>query len=308
MAKIRVYELARDLNMTNQALLDKIRSMNIEVKSHVSSLDDDTVAKIKTGLHSSVAVPEDVEVVRVKPTIIRKRKVVVQAEAEPKPEPPAGEPPEAPVPKSKLKEEEAPKQESVPAETYDREAAETASGAAEQQEPAKAEEAESPGEAKEIPAEQEKPPIIKTLKPVKPAKKIRRETPAKILRLPEAPKTVEPAEEKKPPVVHPVKAAPAAPAPATETVRPHIPGIKTTVEITPEMLRKPDYEKAPDKVIQKKEVSLPEKKKKKDKDKLEDELDLRRLSRLKTFTRLSRGSAKTRKAPKQRSRLPRNLK
>jgi len=39
MAKIRVYELARDLNMTNKVLLDKIRNMNIEVGSHMSSLD-----------------------------------------------------------------------------------------------------------------------------------------------------------------------------------------------------------------------------------------------------------------------------
>ena len=54
MAKIRVYELARDLNMTNQALLDKIRSMHIDVKSHVSSLDDDTVAKIKAGIQPDI--------------------------------------------------------------------------------------------------------------------------------------------------------------------------------------------------------------------------------------------------------------
>ena len=47
MAKIRIYELARDLNMTNKVLLEKMRNMDIQVKSHMSSLDDDTVAKIR---------------------------------------------------------------------------------------------------------------------------------------------------------------------------------------------------------------------------------------------------------------------
>ena len=36
MAKIRVYELAKDLNMTNTALLNKMKELNIEVKSRFS--------------------------------------------------------------------------------------------------------------------------------------------------------------------------------------------------------------------------------------------------------------------------------
>ncbi|MBW2248455.1 MAG: translation initiation factor IF-2 N-terminal domain-containing protein [Deltaproteobacteria bacterium] len=39
MAKIRIYELARDLNVTNKELVEKIRNMDIYVKSHMSSLD-----------------------------------------------------------------------------------------------------------------------------------------------------------------------------------------------------------------------------------------------------------------------------
>jgi translation initiation factor IF-2 len=72
MAKIRVYELARDLNMTNKVLLDKVRNMDIEVKSHMSSLDDDTVAKIKKNI-LGISVKE-IEETRIKPTIIRRRK------------------------------------------------------------------------------------------------------------------------------------------------------------------------------------------------------------------------------------------
>jgi len=47
MAKMRVYELARDLNLTNKILLSKLSELDISVKSHMSSLDDDAVARIK---------------------------------------------------------------------------------------------------------------------------------------------------------------------------------------------------------------------------------------------------------------------
>ena len=296
MAKIRVYELARDLNMTNQALLDKIRSMNIDVKSHISSLDDDTVAKIKAEIQGTVAIPEDVEEIRVKPTIIRRRKVVVQAEAEPKPEPTAKEPPEAAAPSSKLPAEEVLKKESV----------ETSPAEVKPQEPEKAGKSELAEEVKQIHAEQQKPQVIKTLKPVKALKKAKKETPAKILRLPEIPKIVEPVVQEKPaqPSVPPRETVPAAPARIPETGRPHIHSPKTTVEITPELLRKPAHEKAHDKVVPKKDVVLPEKKKKKDKDKVEDEVDLRdkKLFKKKIFKKKEIVEAEDLYAPQPRIR------
>ncbi|MCU0615373.1 MAG: translation initiation factor IF-2 N-terminal domain-containing protein, partial [Desulfobacterales bacterium] len=73
MAKIRVYELARNLNMKNKELLDKLEEMKIEVRSHMSSLDDDTVAEIKLNLQVKKK-PDSVEVTRVRPTVIRRRK------------------------------------------------------------------------------------------------------------------------------------------------------------------------------------------------------------------------------------------
>jgi translation initiation factor IF-2 len=306
MAKIRVYELARDLNMTNQALLDKIRSMNIDVKSHISSLDDDTVKKIKAGIQGQVAIPEDVEETRVKPTIIRRRKVVVQAEAEPKPEPPEKELPEAAASGAKLRAEKVLKKESVPAEIDNMEAVGTSPAEVKSQESEKAGKSELAEEVEQIPAEQQKPQVIKTLKPVKALKKTRKETPAKILRLPEMPKIVEPVVEEKPakPSVPPEKTAPAAPARAPETGRPHIPGTKTTVEITPELLRKPAHEKAHDKIVPKKDIALPEKKKKKDKDKVEDELDLKdkKLFKKKIFKKKEIVEAEDLYAPQPRIR------
>ena len=50
MAKIRVYELARNLNLENKALLEKIDEMGIDVTSHMSSLEEEMVAKIKANI------------------------------------------------------------------------------------------------------------------------------------------------------------------------------------------------------------------------------------------------------------------
>ena len=73
MAKIRVYEFARDLNMTNRELLDKIRDLDIEVNSHMSSLDEEVVAKVKSVLFGEK--DDQLEEKRVRPTVIRRRKI-----------------------------------------------------------------------------------------------------------------------------------------------------------------------------------------------------------------------------------------
>ncbi|MCP3923198.1 MAG: translation initiation factor IF-2 [Desulfobacterales bacterium] len=84
MAKIRVYELAKDLSMTNKALLNKIKEAKIKVGSHMSSLDDDVVHKIKNHIFGK---KEDVvEEKRVKSTIIRRRKKVAEQEVSELPE------------------------------------------------------------------------------------------------------------------------------------------------------------------------------------------------------------------------------
>ncbi len=84
MAKIRIYELARDLNLTNNDLIDKIRDMDISVKSHMSSLDDNEVAKIKASLFRKRS--DEVIETRVKPTVIRRRRKPVQPTATAEPE------------------------------------------------------------------------------------------------------------------------------------------------------------------------------------------------------------------------------
>jgi translation initiation factor IF-2 len=87
MAKLRVYELAKDLNMTNKALLNKLKELNIDAKSHMSSLEDSAVKQIKTNLFGKTRQKEDL---KVKPSVIRRRKKKVardpDADTQEKPE------------------------------------------------------------------------------------------------------------------------------------------------------------------------------------------------------------------------------
>ncbi len=44
---MRVHELAKDLGLSSKAMVDLLASMNISVKSHSSTLDDATVARVR---------------------------------------------------------------------------------------------------------------------------------------------------------------------------------------------------------------------------------------------------------------------
>lgn len=78
MAKVRVYELARELNLDSKELVQKLLAGGMDIKNYMSTLDEqDTVQarKIVTG-----AVAEVVEEKRIKPTIIRRRKKRIEVE------------------------------------------------------------------------------------------------------------------------------------------------------------------------------------------------------------------------------------
>ncbi len=83
MAKLRVYELARELNLENKALLEKMEKMGIEVKSHMSSLDEAAIKQIKQELFGKKAPDEIVEDKRIKPDVIRRRRKRVEPPVEP---------------------------------------------------------------------------------------------------------------------------------------------------------------------------------------------------------------------------------
>ena len=75
MAKIRVYELAKKLNLTNRALLAKLKALDIEVKSHMSSLEDEDISKVKASIFGQKNKRAET---RVKTSVIRRRKPVKQ--------------------------------------------------------------------------------------------------------------------------------------------------------------------------------------------------------------------------------------
>lgn len=175
MAPMRIYELARDLNMTNQILLSKLGEMDIVVKSHMSSLDDETVAKVKSELYGKKE--ETIVETRIKPTVIRRRRKKVQIDVVPLVEPTAEEVQAA----------------ANPAEAAEIEPTDTA---AQEKEAI----AETPKETKEEPLEEkpaaeepsvveaQKPPVKPAVKPKKIVKKTKKKEPAaKIIRLPVTP-------------------------------------------------------------------------------------------------------------------------
>ncbi len=80
MAKVRVYELARELNMESKVLVEKLIAGGVQIKNYMSTLDESEVAKardIATGKVSEV-----IEEKRVKPTVIRRRRKTVRVQPE----------------------------------------------------------------------------------------------------------------------------------------------------------------------------------------------------------------------------------
>jgi translation initiation factor IF-2 len=55
---IRVYELAKQLQMSNRELIKKLNEYGVEVKSHMSSIDDETLELISAEMVAQVAPPE----------------------------------------------------------------------------------------------------------------------------------------------------------------------------------------------------------------------------------------------------------
>ncbi|MFH1350748.1 MAG: translation initiation factor IF-2 [Pseudomonadota bacterium] len=99
MAKIRVYELAKELNMESKVLVEKLIAGGVDIKNYMSTLDEDTTARVRDII--SGAISEVVEEKRIKPTVIRRRKKTVKIEEiqpEPIPEVEALEEREEPVP------------------------------------------------------------------------------------------------------------------------------------------------------------------------------------------------------------------
>ncbi len=81
MAKIRVYELARELKIESKKLVDDLNAGGLEVKNYMSTLDEAMASKARKIISGSVS--EVVVEKRVKPRVIRRRKKIVQVEPKP---------------------------------------------------------------------------------------------------------------------------------------------------------------------------------------------------------------------------------
>lgn len=110
-AKKRVYELARELNMTNKVLLEKISVLDLGLNSHMSTLDDNSEACIRQFIQGGPE-PGLVEK-RVRPTVIRRRRKAAPPEEAAETPPPEIEEPSVET-KEETPVEETP--EALPAE------------------------------------------------------------------------------------------------------------------------------------------------------------------------------------------------
>jgi translation initiation factor IF-2 len=210
--KKRVYELARELNLTNKSLLEKISSLDLGLNSHMSTLTDEIEARIRQFIKGGTE-PSLVEK-RVKPTVIRRRRKVVTPPVEEVEATPAEEVEETATPEPAV-EEAAPDEAAEPLA----EAASTPEPAEEEKAPepeAPAEEVEAAAPEEEAPVEEapaeeaaaETPEVLEAaaepepepepkltvveepkpeVKPVPKVKKKKKESAAKIIKLPELP-------------------------------------------------------------------------------------------------------------------------
>ncbi len=169
MAKIRVYELARELKIESKKLVEDLNAGGLQIKNYMSTLDEETVSKAKKIISGTVS--EVVVEKRVKPRVIRRRKKIVQVQ------------PKTPEPT-----EEEPQKEEEPSEGTVREEQVTPAKEAVQEPPV--EEAVQKAPQEEI-EEKTSPPPPKALKK---RKKFKEAEPARII---EKPRTVTevPAEE-----------------------------------------------------------------------------------------------------------------
>src|SRR4030042_2051287 len=84
MAKVRVYELAKELSMDSKELVEKLKAGGIPIKNYMSTLDEQVVEKAREGALGVVS--EVIEEKRIRPTVIRRRKKTVTVEEEKVPE------------------------------------------------------------------------------------------------------------------------------------------------------------------------------------------------------------------------------
>jgi translation initiation factor IF-2 len=75
MSRVRIYELAKDLNMDSNEIVEKLQGAGFPINNSLSSLDNDDLARAKDCLFG--VKNEILEEKRIKPTVIRRRKKIL---------------------------------------------------------------------------------------------------------------------------------------------------------------------------------------------------------------------------------------
>ena len=78
MARKRIYQIARDFNLSSEALLEMLRGMGLKVKSHMSAIEDETIVALREKLRLKKE--------EVKREEARKKLIVEEVEVKPKPQ------------------------------------------------------------------------------------------------------------------------------------------------------------------------------------------------------------------------------
>lgn len=211
MAKIRIYELAKQLNMTNKVLLERLKEMNIAVKSHMSVIDEESIAGIKEALFQGKS--EIVSEKRIKGTVIRRRKKVVEKKVEVEAITPVAKAEDEVPFKLKTKEALDVKPDQVVPPVSDEASKEKVAMIVEPDKPAAKTEVEIPKEAAPEPGKVEAKP--EKARPAKKARvkkkpKTKKEQPAKIIKMPEVEPAVDIIPQEEPAAPAKAKTKPAA--------------------------------------------------------------------------------------------------
>jgi translation initiation factor IF-2 len=85
LARKRIYQIARDFNLSSEALLEMLRGMGLKVKSHMSAIEDETIVALREKLRLKKE--------EVKREEARKKLIVEEVEVKPKPQEKVVEPP-----------------------------------------------------------------------------------------------------------------------------------------------------------------------------------------------------------------------
>ena len=88
MAKIKIYEIAKELNVDNKSIIDAANKIGLSVKSHLSAIEEDEAKKIRDTFTPKAAVKEEKKVksnneIARGPVIIRREVIVNEEKATP---------------------------------------------------------------------------------------------------------------------------------------------------------------------------------------------------------------------------------